>query len=146
MNDNVMPITDRRKVGRREALWFLLSGAGLLTGCQIQSGYKPTLPESCVWAKFPYTWLCIDPKEGDAVPKKETELWESIPLSKKHVDQLNKTTPLPWEKLYELSPCSLTVAPALYQWYSENQFVLTEPIERFGYQDNEPEFGDDDED
>lgn len=72
-----------RKVGRRETIWFLLTGAGLLGGCVSPSGYKPALPESCEWLKFPYTWVCIDPKEGNMpVPKQETEMWKPLPLDK----------------------------------------------------------------
>jgi hypothetical protein len=138
MKDNVMSSTDGRKAGRREALWFLLSGAGLLAGCTIQSGYKPTLPESCVWAKFPYTWLCIDPEEGDAVPEQETKLWEPIPLSKSFGQELNKTVPLSWESLFGSRPdVSFGITPALYKWYSVNSFSCTDPTE-VEFEDVEP--------
>jgi hypothetical protein len=70
-----------RKSVRREAIWLLLTGSGLLGGCTTLSGYKPDLPESCVWAKVPHVWICVDPEEGKPVPDTETKLWGSYPLS-----------------------------------------------------------------
>ncbi len=69
------------KKARRETVWLLFGASGLLGGCSIHSGYKPDLPESCVWTKFPYTWICVDPNEGHTVPEQETKLWGSYPLS-----------------------------------------------------------------
>lgn len=89
-----------REVNRRKVVWFLLSGVGLLVGCSTPSGYKPTLPESCTWLKFPYTWICIDPKEGGVVPGAETSMWDSIPLySSKCKDVGFFTPPLQWDEL-----------------------------------------------
>lgn len=73
--------TLRPKVNSREVIWLLLTGSGLLGGCSTLSGYKPDLPESCVWVKIPHTWICVDPEEGHTVPKEESELWGSYPLS-----------------------------------------------------------------
>jgi hypothetical protein len=70
-----------RKTHQGNLVWLLLTGVGLLGGCSTTSGYKPTLPDSCVWTKFPYTWICVDPEEGKVVPKQETELWGPYPLS-----------------------------------------------------------------
>lgn len=78
MNDN---IRWDRKISHREVVWLLLTGAGLLGGCSTHSGYKPALPDSCVWAKIPHVWICIDPEEGRPVPEKESKLWGSYPLS-----------------------------------------------------------------
>jgi hypothetical protein len=89
-----------REVNRRKVVWFLLSGAGLLAGCSTPSGYKPTLPESCTWLKFPYTWICVDPKEGNEVPSSVTSMWDSIPLySPKCKDVELFTPPYQWEDL-----------------------------------------------
>lgn len=104
-----MPISryDRREAGCRKALWFLLSGVGLLGGCQTRYGYKPTLPESCVWVKFPYTWVCVDPEEGRPVPEQETKLWDPVPLasiSRQH--QFAFENPIRWEDLASTSQCS----------------------------------------
>lgn len=74
-----MSIHSSRETSRRKMLWFLLTGAGLLGGCHVRPGYKPVLPESCVWVKFPYTWICVDPEEGKAVPGEETLKWKTIP-------------------------------------------------------------------
>jgi hypothetical protein len=99
----------RRKAGHREMIWFLLSAAGLLGGCITRSGYKPVLPESCVWTKFPYTWICIDPKEGEAVPGEETKLWGSYPLENLDFEY---STPLQWEDLVRFTK-SCPVVPLL---------------------------------
>jgi hypothetical protein len=69
-----------RKARHREVLWFLLTGTGLLGGCTTPSGYKPVLPDTCEWVKFPYTWICIDPNEGNKVPEQETSSWQPLPL------------------------------------------------------------------
>lgn len=76
-----LAFTGARKCDYREVIWLLLTGVGLLGGCSTSSGYRPTLPESCVWAKFPYTWICVDPEEGKVVPKQEAESWGPYPLS-----------------------------------------------------------------
>lgn len=85
-----------RKVNRREMVWFLLSASGLLGGCVTRSGYKPELPESCVWVKFPYTWVCVDPEEGNVIPPEETALWGSSPLT---TLDFAWTCPLQWQEL-----------------------------------------------
>ncbi len=93
-----------RNCSRREAVWFLLSGVGLLGGCVSPSGYKPTLPESCVWTKFPYTWICIDPKEGEVVPEKETASWDPFPLGSS-IGVFSFEHPLKWEELVQFKSC-----------------------------------------
>ena len=87
-----------QKCSRREAILILLSGVGCLGGCQTPSGYRPTLPESCVWLKFPYTWMCIDPREGGDVPpsKESTEQGSSLPGTSE-LSSVWTTPPSWWE-------------------------------------------------
>jgi hypothetical protein len=89
-----------KKFKRREAphmvVWYLFGGAGLLGGCHTPSGYKPALPESCTWLKFPYTWVCVDPEEGRRVPEKEASMRGSYSLET--LDFIWES-PLSWEEL-----------------------------------------------
>ncbi len=86
-----------REVLPKMAVWYLFGGAGLLGGCHTPSGYKPALPESCSWLKFPYTWVCIDPEEGRHVPEEEASARGPYPLET--LDFAWKS-PLKWEELY----------------------------------------------
>lgn len=91
-----------KKFNRREAthlptvVWYLFGGAGLLGGCHTPSGYKPALPEECVWLKFPYTWMCIDPNEGKPVPREEAEMRGPYPLE--NLD-FSWSSPISWDDL-----------------------------------------------
>jgi hypothetical protein len=48
------------KVNRREAILFLLGGAGVLSGCTYLGTKQPVLPKDCVWLHLPYTFACLD--------------------------------------------------------------------------------------
>lgn len=107
--NNSLPIT--REGGDRKVYWFLLSVVGLLAGCSTPSGYKPTLPESCTWLKFPYSWICIDPEEGKAIPRKETLAWEFIPPDHPQCDGVVFDPPLSIEDLTDLKADLLNLNP-----------------------------------
>ncbi len=86
----------RRETPHRMVVWYLFGGAGLLGGCHTPSGYKPALPESCTWLKFPYTWVCVDPAEGRHVPEKEASVRGPYPLE---TLDFAWESPLRWEEL-----------------------------------------------
>lgn len=79
------------KINRREAIMFLLGGAGCLGGCEATLGHKkPTLPENCYWLELEFAWACIPlngsapshlvPKEDNYVPRPVSEIrWDYIP-------------------------------------------------------------------
>ena len=104
-------LTSTREGVVRKVHWFLLGVAGLLAGCTTPSGYKPALPESCTWLKFPYTWMCIDPEEGKAIPEKETAAWDFIPHDDPQCDGVVFDPPLSIEDLVELKASMLAVNP-----------------------------------
>jgi hypothetical protein len=115
-----------REMHRREVIWLLLSGIGLLGGCSTRPGYKPTLPESCVWLKFPYTWMCIDPNEGMPVPEQETSKWDPIPLTKIPDESWYNIpwSPITWEELardFAAQGGSLPDVSRYYQYNSEDE-------------------------
>ncbi len=60
-----------REVLPKMAVWYLFGGAGLLGGCHTPSGYKPALPESCSWLKFPILGYVSILKKDDMYPKRK---------------------------------------------------------------------------
>lgn len=104
-------LTSIREDVNRKVYWFLLGAAGLLAGCSTPTGYKPVLPESCTWLKFPYTWMCIDPEEGKAIPSKETAAWDFIPYDDPRCDGVKFDPPLSIEDLTELKASLLAPNP-----------------------------------
>lgn len=105
----IISLPSIREDANRKVCWFLLSVAGLLAGCTTPTGYKPVLPESCTWLKFPYTWMCIDPEEGKAIPKKETAAWDFIPLDDPRCGTVIFDRPLSIEDLTKLETSMLVL-------------------------------------